>query len=66
MPLSVDMKRSIVTRYPKLGNKPIEVIENISEIDRFQKGYDKNISVLSKKLDSSLNLLFCMLGPSAK
>ena len=50
VPLSVDMKRSIVTRYPKLGNKPIEVIENISEIDRFQKGYDKNISVLSKKI----------------
>ena len=50
VPLQLDMKRSIVTRYPKLGNKPIEVIENISEIDRFQKGYDKNISVLSKKI----------------
>ena len=50
VPLSVDMKRSIVTRYPKLNNKPIEVIENISEIDRFQKSYDKNISVLSKKI----------------
>lgn len=50
VPLSVDMKRSIVTRYPKLDNKSIDVIENISEIDRFQKGYDKNISVLSKKI----------------
>ena len=31
------MKRSIVTRFPKLDHKPIDVIENISEIDRFQR-----------------------------
>ena len=30
VPLSLDMKRSIVTRFPKLENKPIDVIENIS------------------------------------
>ena len=50
VPLSLDMKRSIVTRFPKLDHKPIDVIENISEIDRFQKGYDKNLSVLSKEI----------------
>ncbi len=50
VPLSLDMKKSIVTRFPKLENKPIDVIENISEIDRFQKGYDKNVSALSKKI----------------
>lgn len=50
VPLSVDMKQSIVSRYPKLNSKPIEIIENISEIDRFQKGFDKNISVLNEKI----------------
>ena len=48
--LSSDMRRSIVSRYPKLDNKPIDVIDNISDIDRFQKGYDKNVSALSKKI----------------
>ena len=50
VPLSVDMKLSIITRYPKLASKPIEVIENISEIDRFQNGYNKSISVLKEKI----------------
>lgn len=50
VPLSVDMKESITSRYPKFHTKPIQVIENISEIDRFQNGYDKNTSVLSKKI----------------
>lgn len=49
IPLSVDMKQSIVSRYPKLSKKPIHVIENISEINRFQNGYNKNVSVLKKK-----------------
>lgn len=50
VPLSVDMKHSIVSRYPKLAAKPIEVIENISEINRFQNGYNKKISVLNEKI----------------
>lgn len=50
VPLSVDMKYSIVSRYPKLSIKPIEVIENISEIDRFQNGYNKEVLVLKEKI----------------
>jgi glycosyltransferase involved in cell wall biosynthesis len=50
VPLSVDMKHSIVSRYPILVAKPIEVIENISEINRFQNGYNKGVSVLKGKI----------------
>jgi len=50
VPLSVDMKHSIISRYPEINQKPIEVIENISEIDRFQNNYDSKISVLNKKI----------------
>lgn len=36
VPLSIDMKKSIVSRYPNIcKNKTIIVIENISEINRF-------------------------------
>jgi glycosyltransferase involved in cell wall biosynthesis len=48
--LSVDMKQSIISRYPKLVKKPIQVIENISEINRFQDGYNKKIKVLKEKI----------------
>jgi glycosyltransferase involved in cell wall biosynthesis len=50
VPLSVDMKHSIVSRYPELGTKPIEVIENISEINRFQNGFSREVSVLKEKI----------------
>jgi glycosyltransferase involved in cell wall biosynthesis len=50
VPLSVDMKNSITSRYPKLINKPIEIIENISEINRFQNNWDSNLSVLTKMI----------------
>lgn len=50
VPLSVDMKRSITTRYPKLNHKPIVVIENISEINRFQNEFDKDYGVLKEKI----------------
>ena len=50
VPLSVDMKESITSRYPKLDVETIEVIENISEIGRFQSGYSKKISVLKEKI----------------
>ena len=50
VPLSVDMKRSIVSRYPKLNMKTIEVIENISEINRFQNNFDSKESVLKEKI----------------
>lgn len=50
IPLSTDMKCSIVTRYPQLGRKPVEVIENISEINRFQEGYSLGKSILEEKI----------------
>jgi len=50
IPLSVDMEESIIRRYPKLSNKPITVIENISEMNRFQSGYNKEISILKKNI----------------
>ena len=50
VPLSIDMKQSIISRYPKLVNKPIQVIENISEIDRFQGGYNEQKSDIKKKI----------------
>jgi glycosyltransferase involved in cell wall biosynthesis len=50
VPLSSDMKYSILTRYPKLINKPIIVIENISEINRFQNGYNKEVKILKRKI----------------
>jgi glycosyltransferase involved in cell wall biosynthesis len=36
VPLSTDMKKSILVRNPQLNNKLSTVIENISEINRFQ------------------------------
>src|SRR5690606_11969464 len=36
VPLSSDMQRSILNRFPYLKNKVDIVIENISEVDRFQ------------------------------
>ena len=48
--LSVDMKQSIISRYSKLVKKPIAVIENISEINRFQGGYNKEVTVLKEKI----------------
>ncbi len=50
VPLSVDMKDSITSRYPNLVSLPIKVIENISEIDRFQNGFDAEESILEKKI----------------
>lgn len=49
IPLSTDMRRSIITRYPELSNHPIEVIENLSEITRFKK-YNISQSLLKEKL----------------
>ncbi|WP_160110599.1 glycosyltransferase family 4 protein [Aequorivita lipolytica] len=44
VPLSIDMKRSVVSRYPEIcKNKPVVVIENISEIDRFSNIRESNI-----------------------
>ena len=50
VPLSVEMKQSIISRYPKLSKKHIQVIENISEISRFQNGYDENVSILKQRI----------------
>jgi glycosyltransferase involved in cell wall biosynthesis len=49
IPLSVDMKYSIISRYPKLKEK-ITVIENISEIERFQKKRNKKKIFLKNKI----------------
>ena len=49
VPLSVDMKHSIISRYPNLmSKKPIQVIENISEVNRFQN-FDKNKKSIFKR-----------------
>ena len=53
VPLSVDMKNSITSRYPNLASIPIQVIENISEIDRFQNSVNTNNSVLKEKIGFS-------------
>src|SRR5690606_6928282 len=37
VPLSIDMQKSIVSRYPQFKNKTGIVIENIAEINRFQQ-----------------------------
>jgi len=50
VPLSSDMKHSIITRYPEYKSKQVKVIENISEISRFQNGYDKKKSMIKDKI----------------
>ena len=50
VPLSSDMKHSIITRYPEYKSKQVKVIENISEISRFQNGYDKKKSIIKDKI----------------
>ena len=50
VPLSSDMKHSIMTRYPEYKSKQVKVIENISEISRFQNGYDKKKSMIKDKI----------------
>lgn len=49
VPLSSDMKESILNRFPKLNNKPVIVIENISELNRFGKYNIKN-SIIKETL----------------
>tara|TARA_Y100000389_G_C17468016_1_gene527504 strand:- start:2617 stop:3840 length:1224 start_codon:yes stop_codon:yes gene_type:complete len=48
--LSSDMKRSIISRYPKISSKPIKVIENISEINRFQNTYQYKKKIILEKI----------------
>jgi len=50
IPLSIDMKKSIVTRYPDLSNKEIVTIENIAEINRFQHNYDPDKDAIVMEL----------------
>jgi len=51
IPLSEDMKSSIVKRFPDVVlNKKICVIENIAEIYRFQKGFVNGRNLLETKL----------------
>lgn len=53
VPLSTDMKQSIISRYPSLTNKPIQVIENISEINRFQTYYNPSYSIIKEMVGFS-------------
>lgn len=50
VPLSTDMKYSIVSRYPELINKPVVVIENISEINRFQNNIQPDRCLIKEKI----------------
>jgi len=50
VPLSSDMKDSIINRYPIFYNKIIYVVENISEINRFQLGYNKEYSYIKDRI----------------
>jgi glycosyltransferase involved in cell wall biosynthesis len=50
VPLSIDMRYSILSRNPVLKRKPVEVIENISEITRFQSGYFQDSSLLTSNI----------------
>ncbi|RKR07182.1 glycosyltransferase involved in cell wall biosynthesis [Maribacter vaceletii] len=49
VPLSIDMKNSITTRFPHL-RCPIITIENISELTRFKEGYHTDISVIKENI----------------
>src|SRR5690606_14355825 len=42
VPLSIDMKSSILNRYPEFNSKILEVIENIAEVNRFTPIYHEN------------------------
>jgi len=66
VPLSVDMKHSIVSRYPKLTNKPIVVIENISEIHRFQNEYDNQHDIINKLFGVTPRFLVLYAGTFGK
>ena len=50
VPLSVDMKKSITSRYPEFSQKPIKVIENICEINRFQNYQFKKKLLVNEKI----------------
>ena len=50
VPLSKDMKKSITKRYPMISTKPIQVIENISEINRFQIGVNNKNFLIKNKI----------------
>ena len=50
VPLSKDMKKSITKRYPLISTKPIQVIENISEISRFQNKVNKKNFLIEEKI----------------
>lgn len=66
VPLSVDMKKSITSRYPKLTPKIIEVIENISEIDRFQNQHESDKFLIEKKIGFSPRFSILYAGTFGK
>lgn len=46
--LSIDMKRSVQSRYPQFLQKDVLVVENISEISRFQNGIKRPGNLLKE------------------
>jgi glycosyltransferase involved in cell wall biosynthesis len=66
VPLSTDMKKSIISRYPYLTEKQVQVIENISEIDRFQNGYKKTTSLIEKKIGFTPSFTILYAGTFGK
>jgi glycosyltransferase involved in cell wall biosynthesis len=51
VPLSIDMQKSIITRFPSFERKTDVVIENISEINRFQ-----SLDIIPVKLEEILGI----------
>lgn len=48
IPLSVDMQSSIIKRFPKVSRKASTVIENISEVNRFQGEYNAERKIIQE------------------
>ena len=67
VPLSVDMYKSIAARYPEYVNtKNIKVIENISEVYRFQNGYDDTKFLIKEKIGDSPRFIILYAGTFGK
>lgn len=67
VPLSVDMYKSIATRYPEyIKTKKIKVIENISEVYRFQNGYDNTKVLIKEKIGISPRFIILYAGTFGK
>lgn len=66
VPLSIDMKESIVSRYPQLSNIPIITIENISEINRFQNPSLDQKSIIESRIGYKPRFIVLYAGTFGK